>query len=325
MMDVTDRHFRYLLRLITKNTVLYTEMVPSMALYYGNKEKFLKYHPKEKPLVLQVGGDNPTFLAHAAELAEEWGYDEINLNCGCPSTRVQEGNFGVVLMHDIKKTALLIRAMKQSTSLPITIKHRLGTNEKNGYDFLRSFVESMLSAGVSRLIVHARIAILTGLSPKENREVPPLQYDFVYRLKEEFGNANIHLNGGVSSYSEILKHLEKMDGVMLGRIAQRNPYFFAWADSLIFQEKKSPKPLRQVLEEYLAYLSCEYENGEDLKRLLKPLFPLAHGQKYSRIFRRLLTFPKDFSFAQLKENLMALSLSWENCEEKGFTAQSLGK
>ncbi|MCS6985523.1 MAG: tRNA dihydrouridine(20/20a) synthase DusA [Leptospiraceae bacterium] len=317
MMGITDRHFRYLMRLISKKVVLYSEMIHARSLVYGNVEKLLRFHPLEKPVVLQLGGDEVDELCRAAELGEKWGYDEINLNCGCPSPRVQAGCFGIMLMHTPKKTGQLIRQLRKATSLPLTVKHRLGSSERHGYEFLSNFAEEMLKAGAQRLIVHARLAFLGNVSPKKNREVPPLDYEQVYRLKEDFPEANIHLNGGVKTYEEISFHLRYVDGVMIGRLAAQNPYFFHEADFRIFSMPVKPKLRREILREYLRYALHEYElTNENPRTLLKPLLVLWHGVPHARLFRRMASENiKRASFQEICHALEQKANDMESAEE----------
>ena len=230
MMDWTDRHCRTFHRLLTKHTRLYTEMVTTGALLHGDQRRHLDFSVVEHPLALQLGGSEPADLATCAKLGSQWGYDEINLNCGCPSERVQRGSFGACLMAEPKLVADCVKAMVDSVSIPVTVKHRIGIDKSESYEFVRDFVGTVAESGCSVFIVHARNAILKGLSPKQNREVPPLKYDFVYQLKRDFPALTIVLNGGVRTSGEIAEHLLHVDGVMIGREAYQNPYWLASFD-----------------------------------------------------------------------------------------------
>lgn len=289
MMDYTDRDYRYLMRLITRRTVLYTEMIHTGAILRGEAARHLDFDPAEKPLVLQVGGDNPTDLSEAVKKASEWPYDEFNLNCGCPSDRVQNGNFGAVLMADPTNTAKLVKAMVHATRQPVSVKHRIGITHRKDYQHLRDFAAALLDAGAARLIVHARIAILEGLSPKENREIPPLQYDWVYRLKQDFPGADIHINGGIRSLQAAGEHLRYVDGAMLGRIAVEEPFMFARADHEIFGDGSIPPAPTAVLEKLASYLEVRLAQGVPARRILRHTLNLFHGLPGSRAYRRYLS------------------------------------
>lgn len=234
MMDWTDRHCRYFHRLLTKHTRLYTEMVTTGALIHGDKPRHLDFNAEEHPVALQLGGSDPTDLAIAAKLGVQWGYDEINLNCGCPSERVQRGSFGACLMAEPRLVANCVKAMVDAVDVPVTVKHRIGIDSVEGYDFVRDFVGTVSEAGCKVFIAHARNAILKGLSPKENREVPPLKYNYVYQLKQEFPHLTICINGGIQTSAEIQTHLQHIDGVMIGREAYHNPYWLSTWDHAFF-------------------------------------------------------------------------------------------
>ena len=252
MMDRTDRHYRYFMRQITRHTLLYTEMITTAALLHGDPRRFLAYSEAEKPLALQLGGDDPAALSHCTRLAEDWGYDEVNLNVGCPSDRVKQGHFGACLMAQPEVVARAVEAMRRSTSLRITVKHRIGIDGLERYEDMERFVQVVAGAGCESFIVHARIAVLRGLSPKENRTVPPLRYEDVYRLKATFPQLHVGINGGIQSLPQAARHLEAVDGVMIGRAAYDRPFLFAEADSLFFRDPSPPASRRQVSGSHVA-------------------------------------------------------------------------
>ncbi len=289
MMDWTDRHQRYLMRLLTRRTLLYTEMITTGALLHGDRRFLLDFDDKEHPIALQVGGSNPGELAQCCKIAEDWGYDEINLNVGCPSDRVQNGAFGACLMAKPTLVADCIASMIQATSLPVTVKSRIGIDEKESYQDLSAFISTVAAAGCKTFLVHARIAILQGLSPKQNREIPPLKYDFVHRLKRDFPDLEIIINGGIQNLDEAAEQLEHVDGVMIGRAAYHNPYILAEADHRIFSSKPAPVSRHEIIEKYKPYVSMHLEQGIPLKHMVKHLFGLYHGQPGARQFRRYLS------------------------------------
>ncbi len=289
MMDRTDRHDRYLLRLISRRVLLYTEMVTTGALLHGDRARLLACDPAEHPLALQVGGADPEALAEAARIAEDAGFDEIDLNLGCPSERVQAGRFGAALMAEPDTVARAVAAMVAATSLPVTVKTRLGIDDRDSYRHLREFVARLAAAGCRTVIVHARKAWLRGLSPKENREVPPLRYDRVYRLKADFPELEIVLNGGVRDLDAARRHLERVDGVMIGRAAYETPFVLAAADRVIFGEKgPSPTP-REVLDRYAAYIERRLAEGVPLAAMTRHLLGLFAGAPGARAWRRHLS------------------------------------
>ncbi|NJN49373.1 MAG: tRNA dihydrouridine(20/20a) synthase DusA, partial [Alkalinema sp. RL_2_19] len=254
MMDRTDRHCRYFLRQISARTLLYTEMVTSQAILHGDLEKLLGFTPEESLIALQVGGDDPARLAKCATIAAEFGYDEINLNVGCPSQRVQSGNFGACLMMEPERVADCVAAMRSASNLPVTVKHRIGVDDHDHYEHLRQFVEIVAAAGCQRFTVHARKAWLKGLSPKENRDVPPLRYADVYRLKQEFPDLVIEINGGILTLDATLEHLAQVDAVMIGRAAYDNPYLLAEADRRIFREAVAVRSRHEIVEAMYPYI-----------------------------------------------------------------------
>lgn len=286
MMDCTDRHARYLLRLVTRRTLLYTEMVTAAALRYGDPAQHLAYHPLEHPLALQAGGSDPLEMARAAELAARYGYDEVNINVGCPSDRVQSGRFGACLMAEPDTVARCVRAMCAASLLPVTVKTRIGIDDCDSYEHLGAFVERVADAGCGTFIVHARKAWLHGLSPKENRERPPLQYERVRRLKRDYPELRIVLNGGIRSLAAARAQLGAVDGVMIGREAYGNPYMLAGADREIFGERSPVPTRRQIVLRYLAYVESELREGVPASRLLRHLLGLFHAAPGARRWRR---------------------------------------
>jgi len=228
MMDYSDRHFRYFMRQMTKKALLYTEMINTQAIIHGDRHKLLDFSPLEKPVALQLGGDNPHQLAECAKIGQDWGYDEINLNVGCPSSRVQSGNFGACLMAQPEKVAKCVETMIEAVDIPVTVKHRIGIDNQDSYENMANFVKIVAEGGCQRFVVHARKAWLQGLSPKENRHIPPLRYEEVYRLKQEFPHLIIEINGGITTIEAIQTHLNYVDGVMIGRVACDNPYIDDW-------------------------------------------------------------------------------------------------
>ena len=290
MMDCTDRHCRSFHRLLTRRTLLYTEMVTTGALLHGDWRRFLAHEPAERPLALQVGGDDPGALAACAELAEGLGFCEVNVNVGCPSDRVQAGRFGACLMREPQVVAEAVAAMRARVRIPITVKHRLGVDEQEGFEPLAAFVDTVAAAGCEVFVVHARKALLAGLSPKENREVPPLRYELVYRLKAERPELTVVLNGGVASLDEAATHLRHVDGVMIGRAAYHEPWLLARADSTIFGAASDPVADRvAAVEAFLPYLERQLAAGQPLARLTRHLVGLFHGEPRARRWRRLLT------------------------------------
>jgi tRNA-dihydrouridine synthase A len=289
MMDRTDRHCRYFLRQISRHTLLYTEMVTSMAILHGDREKLLGFDKSEHPISLQIGGDNPQDLAKCAQIAEDFGYDEVNLNVGCPSSRVQNGNFGACLMLQPSRVAECIAAMRAATKLPVTVKQRIGVDDVDRYEDLVNFVSIVAATGCNRFTIHARKAWLQGLSPKENREVPPLRYDDVHRLKRDFSHLWIEINGGFLDLAQAKAQLPFVDAVMIGRAAYDNPYLLALADREIYGED-TPIPSRhQIATAMLPYIDEWVNRGWKLNSITRHLLQLFHGQPGSRIWKRILT------------------------------------
>ena len=286
MLDWTDRHCRYFHRLLTSQAVLYTEMVTTGALIHGDTERYLQFHEAEHPVALQLGGSEPQHMAHCAKLAEQFGYDEVNINVGCPSERVQKGAFGACLMAEPELIAANVRAMQAATSLPITVKHRIGIDDQEDYSAMRHFVNSVAEAGCKTFIVHARKAWLKGLSPKENREIPPLRYELVYQLKQELPELEIIINGGITTLEQCMEHLQYVDGVMVGREAYHNPWLLAQVDPILYATPARFAKRKQVLEAYLDYIEQQLSVGVPLQHLTKPILGLFQGLAGAKLFRR---------------------------------------
>ncbi|MET0348746.1 MAG: tRNA dihydrouridine(20/20a) synthase DusA, partial [Rhizobacter sp.] len=262
MMDWTDRHCRYFHRLLTRHTLLYTEMVTTGALIHGDRPRHLDFNGEEHPVALQLGGSEPADLATCAKLAVDWGYDEVNLNCGCPSERVQRGAFGACLMNEAPLVADCVKAMRDVVDIPVTVKHRIGIDKTEDYGFVRDFVGTVADAGCEVFLVHARNAWLKGLSPKENREVPPLRYEFAYQLKRDFPHLTIVLNGGVTTNDQIEAHLAHVDGVMLGREAYHNPWVMADWDERFYGESPAAHTRESIEAEMVDYMERVAATGE---------------------------------------------------------------
>ena len=289
MMDWTTSHYRYLARQLSRHTLLYTEMVTTGALIHGDTARFLRHDPSEHPLALQLGGSNPQELAHCANLAEQYGFDEVNLNVGCPSDRVQNNMIGACLMAHPDKVAEGVQAMIAATSLPVTVKHRIGINGRESWDDLCEFIEKVSEAGCRTFIVHARIAVLEGLSPKENRDIPPLKYDWVYRLKARYPHLEIIINGGIKTFAECREHLEHTDGVMLGREAYHNPWLLAGVDTEFFGRPMPVSSRHEALRAVLPFIQSELDRGVYLSHISRHLMGLFHGQPGGRQFRRYIS------------------------------------
>ncbi len=288
MMDWTDRHCRYLHRLITRHTLLYTEMVTTGALLHGDVPRHLRFNAEEHPLALQLGGSDPKDLAHCAKLAQDWGYDEVNLNCGCPSPRVQRGAFGACLMAEPALVADCVKAMRDACDLPVTVKHRIGIDRIESDDFVRDFVGTVAAAGCEVFIVHARNAWLDGLSPKDNREIPPLRYGVVAQLKQDFPHLTIAINGGINDEATIAAQLQVLDGVMVGRKAYHQPYHMATWDSAYFGSSAAPPTRAEVEQAMLAYMEREAAaHGTPWYAIARHMLGLYHGQKGGRLWRQV--------------------------------------
>ena len=289
MMDRTDRHYRYFMRQISRRVLLYTEMITSQAIIHGDRSKLLDFSPQEKPLVLQIGGDKPTMLAECAKIGADWGYDGINLNIGCPSPRVQSGNFGACLMTQPELVAAAVKAMTDAVDIPITVKHRIGVDECDRYDDMANFVRIVADAGCTNFTVHARKAWLQGLSPKENRNVPPLRYEDVYRLKQDFPHLFIEINGGITNLKHIKHHLKRADGVMVGRAAYDRPYIFATVDRDIYGEDVVPKTRHQIVEEMLPYIEDCLDRGTRLNSISRHMLQLFAEQPGTKAWKRYIS------------------------------------
>jgi len=289
MMGWTDRHERYFLRLISGRAMLYTEMIPAAALLAGSPGRFLAHSAEESPLGLQVGGCEPEDLAQCAELGEAAGFDEININVGCPSAKVRSGRFGACLMAEPDLVAACFRRMLNRVGIPVTVKCRIGVDERDRYEDLLAFVETLAASGCRTFLVHARKAWLSGLSPKQNREIPPLHYDTVYRLKKEHPELEIIINGGIRSVDAAQAHLQAVDGVMVGREAYHNPFSFADIDRRLFGVMTAEPSRFQVLDQYKAYIADQLQSGVNLKHMTRHILGLFHGQPGARAWRRYLS------------------------------------
>lgn len=287
MMDWSDRHCRYFFRRLCRHAVVYTEMVTTGALLHGEVDRHLRFHPQEHPVALQLGGSEPADLAHCAKLGARYGYDEINLNCGCPSERVQRGAFGACLMAEPALVADCVKAMCDAVPIPVTVKHRLGIDAIEAYEFVRDFVGTVATAGCATFLVHARNAILKGLSPKDNREVPPLKYGYVERLKRDFPALRFVVNGGIDDLAQVEDHLARADGVMLGRAAYHDPWLLAQAAARLFGEPVRTRA--DVVHDMLAYVRDEVASGTPVRAIARHMLGLYHGQPNARVWRRMLS------------------------------------
>ncbi len=288
MMDWTDRHCRYFHRLLAPNALLYTEMVTTGAILHGDRDRLLRFDPAEHPVAVQLGGSDPAALADCAKVCEDWGYDEVNLNVGCPSDRVQSGRFGACLMKEPDLVADCLAAMRDAVNLPVTVKHRLGVDNQDEQADLQQFVERIASAGVTTFIVHARKAWLQGLSPKENRDVPPLNYQRVYQLKRNFPELEVIINGGIQTVAEIQQHLQQVDGVMLGRVAYQRPWTLVEAEAALSDAQSVLSPRRDYVEQLMPYVERELADGTALKHISRHLLGLFQGLPGARRWRRYL-------------------------------------
>ncbi|MGB1219893.1 MAG: tRNA dihydrouridine(20/20a) synthase DusA [Alcanivoracaceae bacterium] len=289
MMDWTTRDYRYLARLISRHTLLYTEMVTAHALLHGDPERLLAYNTPEHPVALQLGGSDPSLLAKACHIAAPFNYDEINLNVGCPSDRVQNGSFGACLMAEPALVAECVAAMRENSRAPVTVKTRIGIDDQDEYEFLFRFIDTVRAAGCTSFTIHARKAILSGLSPKENREIPPLVYDRAYRIKQDFPDIEVIINGGIRDFDEVRNHLHQVDGVMIGREAYQNPWFLREADAVVFDDQHPLPERTDVCRAYAAYVESRFSQGHHPKHALRHVLNLFQGVPGARAFRRHLS------------------------------------
>ena len=288
MMDCTDRHERFFLRLISKNILLYTEMIVDEAINRGDKKKLLEFNINEKPVALQLGGSSPKLLAEATKIGEDFGYDEINLNLGCPSKKVEKNKFGACLMKEPNLVADCLSKMQAITKLPVTIKTRIGYDNVENYENLYNFISTLKQTGIKTFIIHARKAMLGKFTPKQNLNIPPLKYDYVYKLKKDFSNEEIIINGGITSVEEIKTHLKKTDGVMIGRAAYHTPYFLANIEKEIFNTTLVPSR-QDVIEQLVPYIKDELKKGTRLNQIMRHTIGLFHGQTGSSYWKRYLS------------------------------------
>ena len=288
MMDCTDRHERYFLRLISKNILLYTEMIVDEAISRGDKKKLLEFNVNEKPVALQIGGSSPKLLAEATKIGEDFGYDEINLNLGCPSRKVEKNKFGACLMKEPNLVADCLSKMQAITKLPVTIKTRIGYDNVEDYENFYKFISILKSTGIKTFIIHARKAMLGKFTPKQNLNIPPLKYDYVYNLKKDFPNEEIIINGGISCTEEISTHLNKVDGVMIGRAAYHTPYLLADIEREIFKNENIPSR-QEVIENLIPYVKDELKKGTRLNQIMRHTLGLFHGQTGSSHWKRYLS------------------------------------
>jgi|TARA_B100000953_G_scaffold238117_1_gene199592 tRNA-dihydrouridine synthase A len=288
MIDCTDRHERYFLRLISKNVLLYTEMIVSEAINRGDKKKLLEFNIKEKPVALQLGGSSPKLLANATKIGEEFGYDEINLNLGCPSKKVQKNKFGACLMKEPNRVAECLNQMVISTKLPVTVKTRIGYDNVEDYQNIYEFVKLLSKTGVKTFIMHARKAILGKFTPKQNLNIPPLKYDVVYKLKKDFPNLEIIINGGITSTDQIKNHLKQVDGVMIGRSIYHSPYFLADIEKEIYSTENI-STREEIIKELIDYVKVEIKKGTKLHHIMRHTLGLFHGKSGSSFWKRYLS------------------------------------
>ena len=288
MMDCTDRHERYFLRLISKNVLLYTEMIVSEAIHRGDKKKLLEFNIKEKPVALQLGGSSPKLLSNAAKIGEEFGYDEINLNLGCPSKKVQKNKFGACLMKEPNLVADCLNEMISSTNLPVTIKTRIGYDNVEDYQNIYEFINLLSKTGVKTFIMHARKAMLGKFTPKQNLNIPPLKYDFVYKLKKDLPDLEIVINGGINNTDQIKKHLKQVDGVMIGRSIYHSPYFLADIEKEIYSTENI-STREEVIKELIGYVKVEIQKGTKLHHIMRHTLGLFHGKSGSSFWKKYLS------------------------------------
>ena len=307
MMQYTDMHDRYLLRLISKNIFLYTEMIATGSLIHGKCFDQLLFNKEEHPVGIQLGGSNVNDLIECSKRSEQEGYDEINLNVGCPSDRVQKGRFGACLMLEPELVSECLFNMQKAVKIPVSIKCRLGIDDNESYDFLYNFISIVKESEINTFIIHARNGILKGLSPRQNRNVPPLKYDYVYKLKNDFPDLEIIINGGIKTIDDSRNHLMHVDGVMIGRAAYDNPFILSDLDSIFYNEKSIPKSKKQILNTYLEYVERQIKNGHNLSRMMKHLFGLSRGDKNAKSFRiKILEIIKNNTLDGYKKDLEEL-------------------
>jgi len=289
MMDWTDRHCRYFYRLLSKNTQLYTEMITAKAILNGDKSRLLDFNAGENPLTLQLGGSDPKEMAKCALIAQEWGYDEVNINVGCPSDRVLSGSFGACLMKEPDLVASCVESMIDKCDIPVTVKSRIGIDDMESYDQLTDFITRIHNKGCQHFIIHARKAWLQGLSPKENRTIPPLNYPWVYQLKRDFPQLIVTINGGIESCDEVKGHLDQVDGVMLGRSVYHNPFLLRDIEASIFGNDKNLLDREQILKKYMTYISQQIKVGVPIRSMTRHILGLYHGESNAKLFRRMLS------------------------------------
>ncbi len=289
MLDWTDRHQRRFMRIITKHAVLYTEMITTGAILHGDKDGHLKFNSEEHPVAIQLGGSNPKDLAQCAKICEDYGYDEINLNVGCPSDRVQNGRFGACLMAEPELVAECMDAMANVVSIPTTVKSRIGIDELDSYEHLHHFINTVQQAGVRTFIIHARKAWLSGLSPKQNREIPPLRYDVAYQVKKDFPELEIILNGGVTDLDQAQEHMRQLDGVMIGREAYHNPYHLIDTDSRFYSDQTPVLTRQEVAQEFIQYVQAQLDQDVYLGHMSRHILGLFHAQPKGKLWRRHLS------------------------------------
>ena len=307
MMQYTDMHDRYLLRLISKKIFLYTEMIATGSLIYGKCLDQLDFNKEEHPVGIQLGGSDINDLVECSKMSEQRGYDEINLNVGCPSDRVQKGKFGACLMLEPNLVGDCLKNMQDAVSIPVSIKCRLGIDENISYEFLYNFISIVKESGINIFIIHARNGILSGLSPRQNRNIPPLKYDYVYKLKEDFPELEIIINGGIKSLEESKTHLKKVDGVMIGRAAYDNPFMLKDIESNFYNINSCTESKKEILNKYLEYVEMQLKNGHNLSKMMKHLFGLSRGDKYAKTFRiKIIEIMKNNSLKGHKEDLEKL-------------------
>ena len=285
MMQYTDMHDRYLIRLISKKVFLYTEMIATGSLIYGKCFNQLDFNNEEHPIGVQLGGSNIKDLVECSKKCEQYGYDEINLNVGCPSDRVQKGRFGACLMLEPELVAECLNNMKNAVEIPVSIKCRLGVDNNESYDFLYNFISIVKKSGINIFIIHARNGILKGLSPRQNRNIPPLKYDYVYKLKKDFPDLEIIINGGIKNLQQSSEHLKKVDGVMIGRSAYENPFMLKDVESQFYNIDPATNSKKEILNQYLEYVNKQLTNGHSLSKMMKHLFGLSRGDKFAKSFR----------------------------------------